>query len=445
MKPLWLIALLAISMISPVTLALDARDARRLQRDLTPVGAERVGNRDGSIPAWRADQLDDAGHARWMQTISDEEPQFHIRHSNLESYRDRLSAGVQALFERYPDTFSIPVYKTHRTARQPQWTLDNTHRNVTDARMSDTGDEVLQAWAGIPFPLPESPQQIMWNHQLRWKGVLLKLHLYESAVHPGGVQVPLETMIETWAAFYDRQRQLSLGDWRVTYYFSRILGPAKLAGGGLLIHESLQPRQHPRQSWVYLPGERRMRRSPVLGYDSPIFNSEGMRVADEIDIFNGALDRYDWKLLGKRELFIPYNNQKMRYNRCDDASALDSGHLKPYTMRFEKHRVWVVEATLKPGMKHLYPRRTFYIDEDTWSIALADIYDKTGALWRSTMRFAAYYEAMPGMFTALDAYHDLKAGAYFLQCSAGLDTSFSQEAPAPGYFAPVNIRQRLRR
>jgi len=166
---------------------------------------------------------------------------------------------------------------------------------------------------------------------------------------------------------------------------------------------------------------------------------------DEIDIYNGALDRYDWKLLGKRELYIPYNNQKMRYNRCDDPSALDRGHLKPYTMRFEKHRVWVVDATLKPGLKHLYPRRTFYLDEDTWSIALVDIYDKNGKLWRNTMRFAAYYEAMPGMFSALDAYHDLKANAYFLQCSAGLDTSFHPTAPQPGYFAPASIRQRLKR
>src|SRR5690606_28033100 len=134
-------------------------------------------------------------------------------------------------------------------------------------------------------------------------------------------------------------RGLALNGWRSAFYFSHILGPAKLAGGGLLIHESLKPIQQPRQSWVYLPGERRMRRSPVLGYDSPIFNSEGLRVADEIDVFNGALDRYEWTLLGKREMLIPYNNQKMRYNRCDDPSAMDNGHLKPYTMRFrsEEH------------------------------------------------------------------------------------------------------------
>lgn len=188
-----------------------------------------------------------------------------------------------------------------------------------------------------------------------------------------------------------------------------------------------------------------MRRSPVLGYDSPLFNSEGLRVADEIDVFNGALDRYEWTLQGKRELYIPYNNQKMRYNPCNDPAALTVGHIKPYAMRFEKHRVWVVEGRLKEAARHLYTRRTFYIDEDTWSIAAVDIYDRKGALWRTTLRFAAYYEAMPGVFPALDAYHDLQAGAYFVQCSAGPDSAFHSEPPTNGYFSPTSIRQRLHR
>jgi hypothetical protein len=420
-------------------------DAARLQRDLTPVGAERAGNRDGSIPRWQADKLSDAEHLQWMAAIAGEEQLFRIEHHNLEQHRALLSPGMQALFARYPDSFAIPVYKSHRTARQPQWTYDNTVKNLRDARMAPSGNEMEQAWPGIPFPIPRTPQEIMWNHQLRWKGVFIKLHLFESTVYQSMARATLETMIETYSPYYNRRRGVEFDSWHSAYYFSHILGPAKLAGGGLLIHESLQPLRQPRQSWVYLPGERRMRRSPVLGYDSPIFNSEGLRVADEIDVFNGALDRYDWTLVGKREMYIPYNNQKMRYNRCDDPSAMDAGHLKHYTMRFEKHRVWVVDARLKQGAKHLYPRRTFYIDEDTWSIAAVDIYDRSGELWRTTLRFAAYYEAMPGVFSSLDAYHDLKAGAYFLQCSAGLDTTFYSEPPVDGYFSPTNIRQRLRR
>ena len=420
-------------------------DASRLQKDLTPIGAERAGNRDGSIPAWDADRLTDEQHLAWMSRIADEEPLYQIDKDNLEYYRPHLSAGMQAMFERYPASFAIPVYKTHRTARQPQWTYDATAKNVRDARLSASGNEMEQAWPGIPFPIPASPLEIMWNHQLRWSGMFIRLHLFENTVYQNLSSATLETLIETWSPYYNPERGLAFDGWQSALYFSNTIGPARMAGGGLLIHESLQPLRQPRQSWIYLQGERRMRRSPVLGYDSPIFNSDGLRVADEIDVFNGALDRYDWTLEGKREMLIPYNNQKMRYNRCNDPAAFEVGHLKPYTMRFEKHRVWVVSARLKAGARHLYPRRTFYIDEDTWSIAAVDIYDRSDNLWRTTLRFAAYYEAMPGMFTALDAYHDLQAGAYFLQCSAGVDTTFISKAPAPGYFSPTSIRQRLKR
>ncbi len=420
-------------------------DPQRLRTELTPVGAERAGNQDGSIPRWSVDQMSPEQLHRWLESIAGEEPLLLINQQNLAQYRQWLSAGMLALFARYPDSFAMPIYRSHRTAHQPQWTYDNTARNVADARLAESGNEVERAWSGIPFPIPQSAQEIMWNHQLRWKGVFLNLHLFETTIYENLQRTTLETMIETWIPYYDRKRGLEFDSWHGAYYFSHILGPARLAGGGLLIHDSLQPLHHPRQSWIYLTGERRMRRSPALGYDSPIFNSEGLRVADEIDVYNGALDRYDWTLVGKREMYIPYNNQKMRYNRCDDPSALDAGHLKHYTMRFEKHRVWVVEARLKPQARHLYARRTFYIDEDTWSIAAVDIYDRAGNLWRTTLRFAAYYEAMPGIFSALDAYHDLQAGAYFLQCSAGLDTAFYSEAPPPGYFFPASIRQRLRR
>jgi len=419
--------------------------AATLGKELTPIGAERAANADGSIPAWSADQLSDEDHLQWMADIAAEQPLYRITAENQAQYQALLTPGLQKMFELHPDSFNIPVYQTHRTARQPEWTYEAASKNLQDARISDSGDEVLAAWPGTPFPKPTTPYEVMWNHQTRWKGVFISLHLYESTVYPNMLVDSLETIIETYAHFYQRDRETPELNWRNAYYFSHILGPARLAGGGLLIHESLQPVRKPRQAWIYITGERRMRRTPTMGYDSPLFNSEGIRVADEIDIFNGPLDRYDWELLGKRELLIPYNNQKMRYNRCDDPQALMPFHIAPNAMRFEKHRVWVVEARLKENERHIYKRRTFYIDEDTWSIALVDIYGKDDNMWRTTMRFSAYYEEMPGMFSALDAYHDLVDGSYFLQCSAGEGTEFYAEPPPDGYFSPATIRKRMKR
>ncbi len=419
--------------------------AATLGKDLTPVGAQRSGNADGSIPAWNADELTDREHLQWMQRITAESPLYTITAENIDQYRQWLAPGLQKMFDLYGDTFRIPVYATHRTARQPEWTYQHVKRNLKDARISESGDELLAAWPGTPFPIPQSPHEIIWNHQTRWKGLFISLHLYENTVYANSLVDSLETIIEVYSEYYNRERDDSVLNWRNLYYFSHILGPARLAGGGLLIHDSLQPLRKPRQAWIYITGERRMRRTPTMGYDSPLFNSEGLRVADEIDIFNGPLDRYEWELVGKQEMLIPYNNQKMRYNRCDDAQALTPHHISPNAMRFEKHRVWVVKARLKEDARHIYKRRTFYIDEDTWSIVLADIYDKHDDLWRFTMRFSAYYEEMPGMFSSLDAYHDLKDGAYFLQCSAGEGTQFYSEPPPAGYFTPANIRKRMKR
>lgn len=417
----------------------------RLELDLTPIGAIRSANSDGSIPAWNADKLTEKAHLEWMQKIEKEQPLYTIDAGHSDQYAPLLSAGLQKMFQQYPKTFFMPVYPTHRPARQPQWTYEATRKNVIDARLSPSGDELLAAWPGTPFPLPSSAMEIMWNHQTRWKGLFIRLHLFENTVYDGGTIDTLETSIETYASYYREDRAFASLDWRSTLYFSYILGPARLAGGGLLIHDTLQPLHKPRQAWIYVAGERRMRRSPVLGYDSPLFNSEGIRVADEIDMFNGALDRYDWTLLGRREMLIPYNNQKMRYNRCDDGLVLTPHHLSSHSMRFEKHRVWVVEAKLKPGQRHIYAHRTFYIDEDTWSIVMADNYDKKGDLWRFALRFSAYYEDMPGMFSSLDAYHDFGQRAYFMQCSAGNGTEFYLQPPQDGYFSPTSIRQRLRR
>ena len=420
-------------------------NANLLKTQLTPIGAEREGNQDGSIPSWSVDRLSATEHEQWVASILDEQPLYHVDSDNYHEHLAQLSAGLVHFLESDKTDFFIPVYPSHRTAQQPKWIYQNSLKNLADAKISPSGDELLQAWAGIPFPIPVSPQQIMWNHQARWKGVFLKLNLLEITVFPNLVKETLRTSIESYTPFNNPNRQGPELDWRIVYYFSHIMAPSRLAGGGLLIHDSLQSKGKPRQSWVYIAGERRMRRMPSATYDSPLFNSDGIRVADEIDLFNGPLDRYDWRLMGKREMLIPYNNQKMRNKACDDESALLPYHLAPNTMRFEKHRVWVVEAKLKPAQRHLYHRRTFYIDEDTWSIVMVDIYDKDDQLMRFSLRFSAYYEDLPGVFTARDSYHDLNSGAYFVQCSAGKGTTFSQQPPPKGYFSPTNIRQRYRR
>src|SRR5690606_15308678 len=75
------------------------------------------------------------------------------------------------------------------------------------------------------------------------------------------------------------------------YFYQEVLGPARLAGQVLLVHETMNSSESPRQAWVYNPGQRRVRRAPNVAYDNPGTASDGLRTNDMTDMFNGALDR----------------------------------------------------------------------------------------------------------------------------------------------------------
>jgi len=118
----------------------------------------------------------------------------------------------------------------------------------------------------------------------------------------------------------------------------------------------------------------------------PIALTGGSMVYDQVNLFMGTQERYDWKLVGRKEMYIPYNN----YNLTDNPSvecALEQGklllpyHANPSCIRWELHRVWHVQGTLKEGKRHTIPKRDYYFDEDTYLAGVGDGYDKGGQLY----------------------------------------------------------------
>jgi len=429
---------------SPPALAkVSVKEALRLKQDLTPLGAERYANASGSIPKWDTDNMTRSAHKNWINNIQKEEPIYEINAGNYKDYQDQLNRGQIELLKAYPESFYIPVYPTHRTAKIPDWLYENAFKNALEAESVSNGEEIANTWPGLPFPIPGSAKEVMWNHQLRWKGISFNLKTMEATVNRLGHYRVIENTVDVYSIFHDPNRTKTIDDWRYIYYLSYITAPSKLAGGAYLTHESIIPLSKPRQSWMYIAGQRRLRRSPVMGYDAPTFTSDGLRMMDEVDMFNGAMDRYDWKLLGKKELIIPYNNGKLQKAFHNRPSLFTPYHLNPEFTRFEKHRVWVVEATLKKGKKHLYQKRVFYIDEDTWSIAMIDIFRENDDFWRTSLRYSVYYDQMPGILSTADAYYDIGEKMYYLQGLRLEDAKFSTKPPPVSYFMPGNIRQRL--
>lgn len=436
---------LACYSVPTLQAAVSIEQANRLKGDLTPIGAIRKGSADGSIPAWGNRYSDKKTHSQWLRSIEKEKPLFIIDHNNIETHRDSLSVGLQKLIETYPDTFNVPVYPSHRTAVYPQWLYDNAYKNALEAKLSDDGEEVVFAWQGIPFPIPKTAKEVMWNHQLRWKGLFFKLDTIESIIGRDGNYNIIKNMLEVYSVYHNKNRQRNIDDWRYIYYLSYIKSPASIAGGAYLSHETMKPSKKPRQSWIYLAGQRRLRRSPVVGYDAPTFTSDGLRMMDEIDMFNGAMDRYDWQLQGTQEMYIPYNNGVLQQALANHTELFLPHHINPKYTRYEKHRVWVVDAVLKAGKSHIYNRRTFYIDEDTWGVVLTDIYDEHGTLWRVPQRYGVFYESVPVMWTALDSFSDLKKQNYYIQGVTADEIEHSMEPPAKGYFSPTSVRLRIHR
>lgn len=431
---------------------LHAETTESLGDELTPLGAIRAGNSDGSIPAWTGGMtappknIEELEGAR-PDPFVDEEPLFTITAENYESYQEFLTKGQVALLKRYSDSFEMPVYPTHRTAAAPEWVYSNTRENAVSAKLVDDGNGVDGAANGIPFPLADSGIEVIWNHLLRWQGEgqernYSNLTVFNSgSVTVGGAQA--------WADFpyYEQDSSQRSADNSFNFLVKYEL-PVRRKGEVTALNEYVRPQQKPREAWQYIPGQRRVRRAPTIGFDNPNPSVSGLATYDDTFMYAGSPERYDWKLLEKRELIVPYNNNRMLEVMAEgEEGVLDvftPKHPNPEYARWELHRVWVVEANLKEEFRHTYPRRVFYIDEDSWSVVSSEAFDSRGNLWR--VAFATMLNAydVPATVVRATWHVDLEAGAYGVIEADTKPVRF-YEGEAASFFTPSGVRQMSRR
>ena len=440
---------LACALAHPAAAEISADEVVRLGRDLTPLGGERAGNAEGTIPEWTGGITEPPADYEVGQHHPDpyaaDRPLFVIDAANLDRHRDKLSVGHQRMLETYP-TFRLPVYPTRRSASVPQRIYDATRRVAATAKLVDDGNGVGGAVAGIPFPIPKNGLEVIWNHLLRYRGETVTCTLGQAAVTRGGAYTMVKYAIDINLRYsLPDMTPERLGNTMVLFK-QRVVAPARLAGDLLLVHETMNQAREPRHAWTYNPGQRRVRRAPNVAYDNPGTTSDGLRTADQFDMFNGAVDRYDWRLVGKREMYVPYNAYKLHSDRLAFTDILKPLHVNPEHLRYELHRVWVVEATLKEGARHIYKRRTLYVDEDSWQILLADIYDNRDQLWRVSEGHVINFYEKPLVWPTLEVHSDLQAGRYL---ALGLDNEFPICTFDVEYssrdFTPASLRRAGRR
>lgn len=426
--------------------AITKEEAERLKSDLTPMGAERAANADGSIHAWTGEGIkvpagyDGKPGSHHPDPFPQDKPLFTIDASNVERYADKLTAGQLALFKTYPETFKMIIYQSRRTANYPDWLEENTYKVAQTAELEVDGSGVNNAKAAVPFPIPKSGLEVVWNHLLRFQGIYRVTDFAQVTPDTQGRYI-LDKVIEyDYFPYYDSNKD----DERLLMFIANQKAPANVAGDSFLFHDNLNPKKNPRNIWRYFSGQRRVRRAPVFVYDTPIPPSYGYRTIDAYDMFFGSPDKYDWKLIGKKEIYIPYNNYRLQSPELKIKDIATPFHINPEYARYELHRTWKVEGTLKDGQRHIYKKRTFYIDEDSWNITIADLYDERDELWRVTMSYLTNYWEVPVTWTALEVHHDIVARRYnalpFMN-EAKKTTDFSQTPPDDSFFTPASLRR----
>lgn len=437
--------LVALAFGAMTAAAAQAQDASQLGKTLTAIGAEKAGNAAGTIPAWDGTVASPpAGFVPgvlYPDPYASDKPLFTITGANLDKYKDNLTAGQLQMFKKYAD-YKLIVYPSRRTAVFPKGYYEETLTNPGKAKLSAGGNGVIGTTGGLPFPIPTNGNEAIWNVVTRYKGEAYLTDNEQVAVTRGGSYTPVRFQYKLDNEFAslktkpaDRTQNLLL------YFMQSIVAPARLAGSVLLVHEPLDQTKELRSAWTYNPGQRRVRQAPNVAYDNPGTAADGLRTNDDFGIFNGATDRYDWTLMGKREVYIPYNSYRMS-SGVKLADLVQPGHLNQDLARYELHRVWVIDARLKKGTSHLYARRTFYCDEDSWTPVLEDKYDGRGELYRvSELNSIELYD-VPFPFGTVESHFDLQSGRYLtLGIRTGDDKMYVPANLTAGDFTPSSLRE----
>ncbi len=362
---------------------------------------------------WSQDRRGPLNNGHLTNPFKDEQPKFVITSQNAEQYKDKLTAGQMAMFKRYPETYKIRVFETHRSAALPDSIYEAAKKSALNAELVEGGNGIANFTESryYAFPIPKNGLEVIWNHITRYRGGNVRRNIVQATPQTNGsytlVHFEDEVAFPSDMSDLDPERAKNA----LLFFKQRVTAPSRLAGNVLLVHDSLDQVKDPRQAWIYNAGQRRVRRAPQVAYDGPGTASDGMRTTDNFDMFSGAPDRYDWKLIGKKELYIPYNSFDIASSDLKYDDVIKAGHVNQDLARYELHRVWEIEANLKSGERNIYAKRRFFVDEDTWTIVQSELYDGRGQLWRvGEGHMLQYYQHKVPAY-AFEALYDIISGA----------------------------------
>ncbi len=428
--------------------------ADQLKTTLTPMGSTKEGNADGTIPPWTGGYTEIpagwASPALMPDMFASEQPIVTINASNMAQYADKLPESVKIYMQQRG--YSINVYPTHRTHALPQWVYDFTYQNALNAQPVEGGPRLgfTGAYGGVPFPILDpdpaiAGAQVLQNHNFRWFGQHQHYNNGTYAMSHGQLTMVLDDDFGQITPYYDPKGSAATFDGIFSKGFYNPLGPANQVGANIIVYDSTNSLKFPDSGWELLTGQGRVRRIPEIQYDVPDSSVDGIVTYDEAFAFLGAEDEFDWNLIGKKEIYVPYNNNRVNFMGLSDFLP---HFVNPAVVRWELHRCWVVEATLHPGKRNILPHRRFYVDEDTWTVLVTDEYDSNGNFWRSTQVHNCVRPDLPGTVMQQYCTLDFQGDSYITSFSPKFELPASQRTqdyvniPPASMFNPQDMAAR---
>lgn len=430
-------ALLFVAAAAPGKVPED--QAATLGRELTPVGAERAGNADGSIPAWDGGLRIDM--KRGDDPYADDAPLYTITADNLSQHAEWLSEGHRALFRTFPKTYKMKVYPSRRSAAYPDWLYQATMDNARKVELTDNGFGFCCTAQGYPFPIPGNGTEVMWNHIMRYNTRGYRGYVNNAVVQPNGAHVVERNYLELTYVYNNPDTRPEDLDNRNLFAMTKTVAPATKAGEAVLLRVPIDRKREQTDLWIYNTGVGRVRRVGEVGYDNPLF--EGLITHDQVDMFNGPLDRYTIRLLGKKEMIVPYNNYRLYSDAIRYDDIIGPGHINQDRVRYERHRVWVIEAEVREGLRHRYQKRIFYLDEDSWLVLGQDIYDERGQFWRTSEAHAVSFANVPVVINGVQVHYDLQSRRYVIMNLTNEERNMIEYdwAERASYFTPRQLQR----
>ena len=402
--------------------AVSTEEASQLDgTKLTWLGAEKAGNKEGTIPEYTGKGVKppsswDPKNPGQRPDPYGDKPLFTITAQNAAQYADKLD-GLIEMFKRFPN-YRMDIYPTHRDYVAPQYVIDNTKQNATACKAENDELTLKGCYGGYPFPMPKNGKQVMWNHLVSYNTLTLT-GIGESWLIPPNATPALQERgryFNSYPVFDPSKKGPLPSDVIYLRFLGQAEAPARAAGQQTMIIDPVDQLNLGRRAYVYLTGRRWVKLAADLAYDTPNPYSGGAATMDDMRVFYGALDRWDFEMMGKKEKFIQYNNfATTDLKACPEGKMRASKNFPhPDCVRWELHRVWVVKATLKKGFNHTYAKRIMYWDEDGFIAGQGENYDKAGKLVRISNNFYYPMYESNGAYGGTNTFMDLETGVWVI-------------------------------